>query len=90
MADDYRDEKGQLKEGHPGLRPVGSENKLTRRAKILAEKLFNEFEAMGLDNLAKTGDVKDLITLLSKFLPKEVKLDTNITTTQPIKIEFED
>ncbi len=84
-----RNEKGQFAEGNPG-RPMGTENKLTTRAKYYANKLFDEFERMGIDTMAQTGDVKDLINLISKFVPKEIKSDTNITTTQPIKIEFED
>jgi preprotein translocase subunit Sec63 len=76
--------------GNPNGRPPGSENKLTRRAKYLAEKLFDEFEAQGIDNIAKTGDVKDLINLLSKFLPTKVETESTVTVTQPIKIEFED
>ena len=78
--------------GNPKGRPIGSENKLTKKAKYYAEKIFEEFDKIGIDNLTQKGDIKDLLTLIRACLPKEVKaeVDTKITTTQPIKIEFED
>lgn len=60
--------------GNPSGRPVGSENKLTRRAKYYANKLFDEFEKIGIDKMAETGDIKDLINLISKFIPKDMNI----------------
>ena len=79
-----REENGQFAEGNPG-RPMGTENKLTARAKHYANKLFDEFERMGIDKMAQTGDVKDLINLISKFVPKEIKSEGTITVTLRIK-----
>lgn len=77
--------------GNPNGRPPGSENKLTRRAKYYAEKLFDEFEKRGIDNLTKDGDIKDLLQLIKTCLPKEIKgdIEHKVTHTQPISIKFE-
>ena len=68
---------------NPNGRPVGSENRLTRKAKYHAERLFDEFKKIGFDKLVESGDIKDLIALIGKFTPREIKaeIDGNMTNT---------
>lgn len=92
------DNSGQIKPGeirNPTGRPIGAENKLTARAKHYANKLFDEFDRMGIDKMAQTGDVRDLINLISKFVPKEIKAEmsgnmTNTLTFQEIAAKDKD
>ena len=63
------------KSGNPNGRPVGSENKLTTRAKYYINKLLDEFDRRGIEKLVETGELKDLINLLTKILPTNAKIE---------------
>jgi hypothetical protein len=76
--------------GNPEGRPVGSENKLTRKAKYYAEKFLDEIERQGIEEITRTGKMSDYITLLKSILPTKVETESTVTVTQPIKIKFED
>ena len=91
MENDSRDEKGQFKDGHKsnGGRPVGSENRLTRKAKYYAEKFLDEIKAQGIDEITKTGKMSDYVSLLKAILPskveQDIKIDSNTIAFKDIK-----
>jgi hypothetical protein len=78
--------------GNPEGRPVGCENKITRKAKWLLNALYDELKREGVDKLVGDASANDKIKAILAGIPKEIKaeVDTKITHTQPIKIEFED
>ena len=57
--------------GNPNGRPVGRENKLTRKAKYYAEKFLDEIKRQGISEIAATGRMADYINIIKTVLPKD-------------------
>jgi hypothetical protein len=82
---------------NPNGRPVGSENRLTRKAKHYAEKFLDEIKKAGISEVAATGKMSDYVSLIRAVLPKDHNhkvsgnVDVNhIDTTQLTRKELED
>jgi hypothetical protein len=73
MADEYRNENGQLKNGHPGLKPIGAENKLTRKAKWLLNAFYDEVKRQGVGSLVNDASASDKIRAILAALPKNIE-----------------
>jgi hypothetical protein len=74
---------------NPNGRPVGSENRLTRKAKYYAEKFLDEIKRAGISEIAATGKMSDYITLIRTVLPKDhnVKHSGEVTEKKEYSIK---
>ncbi|RWM96174.1 MAG: hypothetical protein EOR86_13275 [Mesorhizobium sp.] len=70
MASNFRDERGRLLPGHPGMKPKGARSKLSRRA---FESVSDNFDAIikTLISKALDGETDVAKILLSIVLPKD-------------------
>ncbi|TGU93052.1 hypothetical protein EN794_031775 [Mesorhizobium sp. M00.F.Ca.ET.151.01.1.1] len=70
MASEFRDDKGRLLPGHPGLKPKGARSKLSKRAFESISDSFDDIIST-LIAKAKDGETDAARILLSIVLPKD-------------------
>lgn len=77
MAEDFRDERGRLRPGHPGLKPRGASNRLQAEIKHKITDFLNG-ELDSLQDIYSQVSPKDklrfLAELLAYILPKSKEI----------------
>jgi len=70
--------KGAFKVGevnNPKGRPVGSQNKLTSKAKYLLSKYYDEIKRLGIKSLVNDSTASDKLKAIIAGIPKDLKVE---------------
>ena len=80
MAEDFRDERGRLRPGHPGLKPRGASNRLQGEIKDKITDFLNG-ELDSLQEIYSQVSPKDKLRFLSEILAYILPKSKEISVT---------